>query len=105
MIAGYRRSLLVTLLRERGVPSRAQGSKRVRSVDLHELLKKVFGAVRLHRHVVFKREVDPVRQGIADSWPHSLDCSAARAEWGFSPQYSLAGMVDDMLTKLRPRIS
>ena len=50
-------------------------------------------------------EVDPVRQGIADSWPNSLDCSAARAEWGFAPQFTLSAMVDDMLTKLRARIT
>jgi nucleoside-diphosphate-sugar epimerase len=50
-------------------------------------------------------EIDPVRQGIADSWPNSLDCSAARAEWGFSPQFTLAAMVEDMLTKLRARIT
>lgn len=50
-------------------------------------------------------EIDPVRQGIADSWPNSLDCSAARAEWGFAPRYSLGDMVEEMLTKLRARIS
>ena len=50
-------------------------------------------------------EIDPVRQGIADSWPNSLDCSAARAEWGFAPRYSLPAMVEDMLSKLRTRIS
>jgi nucleoside-diphosphate-sugar epimerase len=50
-------------------------------------------------------EIDPVRQGIADSWPNSLDCSAARAEWGFAPTYALGAMVEDMLTKLRARIS
>ncbi len=50
-------------------------------------------------------EIDPVRQGIADSWPNSLDCSAARAEWGFAPKFTLAAMVEDMLTKLRPRIA
>ncbi|MBX7184034.1 MAG: L-threonine 3-dehydrogenase [Vicinamibacteria bacterium] len=50
-------------------------------------------------------EIDAVRQGIADSWPNSLDCSAARAEWGFAPRYSLSAMVEDMLTKLRTRIS
>lgn len=50
-------------------------------------------------------EIDPVRQGIADSWPNSLDCSAARAEWGFAPKFTLAAMVEDMLTKLRPRIT
>ena len=32
-------------------------------------------------------DVDPVRQGIADSWPNSLDCTAAKEEWDFSPKY------------------
>jgi len=40
------------------------------------------------------------RQKIADSWPHSLDDSAARRDWGWKPQYDLAGMVADMLEKL-----
>jgi nucleoside-diphosphate-sugar epimerase len=45
-------------------------------------------------------EVDPVRQAIADSWPDSLDCSAAREEWGFSPKYDLDAMTVDMLEKI-----
>ena len=28
-------------------------------------------------------EVDPIRQAIADSWPSSLDTSAAREDWDF----------------------
>lgn len=43
------------------------------------------------------------RQQIADSWPRSIDDSAARAEWGWAPQYDLAAMVADMLEKLTPR--
>ena len=46
-------------------------------------------------------EVDPVRQGIAESWPDSLDCSAAREEWGFSPEYDLARMTADMLERVK----
>jgi nucleoside-diphosphate-sugar epimerase len=49
--------------------------------------------------------VDPVRQAIADSWPNSLDDSAARTEWGWSPSYDLPAMVADMLEKLRPRLA
>jgi nucleoside-diphosphate-sugar epimerase len=49
-------------------------------------------------------DVDPVRQGIADSWPRSLDDSVARAEWGWSPQYGLAAMVEDMLTHLQAKL-
>ena len=44
--------------------------------------------------------VDPVRQSIADSWPHCLDASAAREDWGFSPRYDLTAMTSDMLTRL-----
>ena len=49
-------------------------------------------------------EVDPVRQSIADSWPDSLDDSAARAEWGWAPRYDLAAMTSDMLEKLGARL-
>jgi nucleoside-diphosphate-sugar epimerase len=49
--------------------------------------------------------IDTVRQGIADSWPQSLDDSAARAEWGWSPRYDLAAMTTDMLEKLRAKLS
>lgn len=45
--------------------------------------------------------VDPRRQGIADSWPESLDDSAARAEWGWKHEYGLAAMTEDMLKQLR----
>jgi nucleoside-diphosphate-sugar epimerase len=49
--------------------------------------------------------VDPVRQVIAQSWPHSLDTSAAREDWGFEPQFDLAAMTADMLARLSLRIS
>jgi nucleoside-diphosphate-sugar epimerase len=32
-------------------------------------------------------KVDAKRQGIVDSWPAAVDDSAARRDWGFSPQY------------------
>jgi nucleoside-diphosphate-sugar epimerase len=49
-------------------------------------------------------EVDPVRQAIADSWPDSLDDSAAREEWGWDPAYDLEAMAEDMLTHLDERL-
>ena len=48
--------------------------------------------------------VDPVRQRIADSWPDSLDDSAAREEWGWAPAYDLDAMTADMLTHLRQKL-
>jgi nucleoside-diphosphate-sugar epimerase len=35
-------------------------------------------------------KVDAKRQGIVDSWPADVDDSAARADWGFAPQYDFA---------------
>jgi len=43
------------------------------------------------------------RQKIADSWPSSIDDSAARAEWGWCPEYGLEAMTKDMLEKLGAR--
>jgi len=43
------------------------------------------------------------RQKIADTWPHSIDDSAARAEWGWEPQYGIESMTLDMLDCLRSR--
>lgn len=46
-------------------------------------------------------EVDPIRQGIADSWPNSIDAACAKEEWGFKAEYDLAKMTVDMLDKLK----
>ena len=54
----------------------------------------------IRRHMpAFKIDyiIDPVRQAIADSWPRSMDDSAARADWGWCEQYDLAAMTRDML--------
>ena len=50
-------------------------------------------------------DVDPVRQAIAESWPNSLDPSAAVEEWGFSTEYDLAKMTTDMLQKLHQKFT
>jgi nucleoside-diphosphate-sugar epimerase len=41
------------------------------------------------------------RQAIADSWPASIDDSAARQDWGWTPEYNLGKMTHDMLVHLR----
>jgi nucleoside-diphosphate-sugar epimerase len=50
-------------------------------------------------------DIDPVRQAIADSWPNSMDDSAARNEWGWDPQYDLSSMTEDMLEKLSDKFA
>ena len=45
------------------------------------------------------------RQQIADSWPMSLDDSEARRDWGWSPKYGLETMTDEMLSRLRQKLS
>lgn len=49
-------------------------------------------------------DVNPKLQGIADSWPDSLDCQAAEKEWDFKPQYGLDKMTEDMLVKLKAKL-
>jgi nucleoside-diphosphate-sugar epimerase len=41
------------------------------------------------------------RQAIADSWPQSIDDAAARADWGWRPQYGLSDMVEAMLAGVK----
>lgn len=48
-------------------------------------------------------DVDPVRQGIANTWPDSIDATAAKEEWGFKAEYDLAKMTKDMLEKLKEK--
>ncbi len=44
------------------------------------------------------------RQEIADSWPQSIDDSAARKEWDWKPSYDLSSMTEDMIEKLSARL-
>jgi nucleoside-diphosphate-sugar epimerase len=43
------------------------------------------------------------RQAIADTWPRSLDDTAARSDWNWRPQYDLPRMAADMLQRLSAR--
>jgi nucleoside-diphosphate-sugar epimerase len=67
--------------------------------------EELAAAIRVHiPDFKIDYEIDPVRQKIADSWPNSLDDSAAREEWDWSPRYDLQTMVEDMLVNLRQRL-
>ena len=41
------------------------------------------------------------RQGIADSWPQSIDDSVARKDWGWKEEFDLGAMTNDMLENLQ----
>ena len=45
-------------------------------------------------------KIDPVRQAIADSWPHRMDDSPARTEWNWKPEYDLATMTKEMMDSI-----
>ncbi len=45
-------------------------------------------------------EHDP-RQAIADSWPKSIDDSAAQTDWAWALEYDLPKIVEDMLKNLK----
>ncbi len=65
-------------------------------------------AAEIRKHIPeFKLtyDVDPIRQAIADTWPNSLDDSAAKAEWGWKPEYDMASMTKDMLDKLTIKLN
>lgn len=64
-------------------------------------------AAEIKKHIpdfTIEYEVDPVRQAIADSWPNSLDDSAAQVEWGFKAKYDLEKMTKDMLKKIKEKL-
>lgn len=66
----------------------------------------LFNEIRKHiPDLQIEYREDALRQGIADSWPNSMDDGAAREEWNWKPQYNLAAMTKDMLDILKKRLS
>jgi nucleoside-diphosphate-sugar epimerase len=62
-------------------------------------------AAEIRKHIPgFVCEYTPdFRQVIADSWPESVNDSAAREEWNWKPSFDLAAMTLDMLKALSKR--
>ncbi|MBW1935518.1 MAG: L-threonine 3-dehydrogenase [Candidatus Aminicenantes bacterium] len=62
-------------------------------------------AAEIKKHIPeFECTFEPdYRQKIADTWPSSIDDSAAREEWDWQPDYDLARMTEDMLRVLTAR--
>jgi nucleoside-diphosphate-sugar epimerase len=63
-------------------------------------------AESIKKHIPnFEIDFNPdFRQAIADSWPKSINDAEARQHWGWSPDYDLQLMTDDMILNLRKRI-
>lgn len=64
-------------------------------------------AAAIRKHIpefVLEYNVDPIKKAIADSWPNSMDDSAARNEWGWKPEYDLDGMTMDMIEKVSAKL-
>ena len=84
-------------------------SSRVKRHDSYNVAGMSFSAGELAAEIKkyvqgFKCEYRPdFRQKIADSWPMSIDDSAARKDWGWKPTYDLAAMTRDMMAKLSKR--
>jgi nucleoside-diphosphate-sugar epimerase len=53
---------------------------------------------------VIEYNINPIKQEIADSWPNSLDDTAAREEWGWNPKFRLDDMTKDMLEVLKKKL-
>jgi len=62
-------------------------------------------AAEIKKHIPgFEVTYEPdFRQQIADTWPASINDSAAREEWGWEPEWNMENMTRDMLEKLRAR--
>ncbi|HJE19132.1 MAG TPA: NAD-dependent epimerase/dehydratase family protein [Aliicoccus persicus] len=61
-------------------------------------------AAEIRKHIPdfeLSYDVDPVRQGIAGTWPNQIDSTEAREQWGFDPQYDLAKMTETMLEAIK----
>jgi len=83
----------------------------VKRHDSYNLTAMSFSAAELaaeiKKHIPeFKCTYKPdFRQKIADSWPMSIDDSAARRDWGYKPVYDLARMTNDMIEKLSKKFA
>jgi nucleoside-diphosphate-sugar epimerase len=71
------------------------GAVRQIGSELTGFLRNIYGG----GHVIAAGHVK-WRQAIADSWPNSLDDSAAREEWGWKSEYDLESMSQDMIQNL-----
>ena len=84
---------------------------RIKRHDSYNLAGMSFSAgelvAEIKKHIPeFKCDYKPdLRQKIADSWPMSIDDSAAHKDWNWKPSYDLATMTKEMIDKLSERVA
>ncbi len=62
-------------------------------------------ANEINKHLPLNVKYEPdFRQRIADSWPQSIDDSAARADWGWNHEFDLPKMTVEMIEKLKIKL-
>lgn len=94
---------IITLMEADGSKLKHRNAFNVTAMSIEP--EQVAAAIRKHiPEFKLSYQVDPVRQAIADSWPNAIDATTAKEEWGFTFQYDLEKMTEDMLTKLRGKL-
>jgi nucleoside-diphosphate-sugar epimerase len=84
---------------------------KIKRHDSYNLAGMSFSAgelvAEIKKHIPeFKCDYKPdFRQKIADSWPMSIDDSAAHKDWNWKPSYDLAAMTKEMIDKLSKRVA
>ena len=63
--------------------------------------REISESIRRHLPEFEIRYEPDYRQAIADSWPRSIDDSAARSDWGWKPSYGLEEMTAEMLQRIQ----
>ena len=64
-------------------------------------------AAAIRKHIpefTMDYDVDPVKKAIAETWPNSMNDSAAREEWGWEHEYDLEAMTKDMIEVLSKKL-
>lgn len=59
---------------------------------------------KLYPKFIVTYDPDPVKQRIAESWPQSIDDSAARHDWKWKPEYTLPKMTVTMIKGLKQKL-
>ena len=64
-------------------------------------------AEEIRKHIPdFKMDYSPdFRQGLADSWPNSIDDSRAREDWGWKHIFDMEKLVSTMISEIRKKVT